>query len=176
MDELTGLPSIYSTPSFFNQVKNKHPSFGIIIFDIDGFNYSTYHYGYQETNKQLRQVANLIQKIVPQGTDVFRSDGDEFTVFLYQRDMATVVSIAMQLKDTINQNFSLLKPIQRSWCFPDKSSLSWQSHLSISCGIVFYPQHGKNFSDLRQIAFKAMYKGGKGLNRDGVFAIEELAE
>ena len=176
MDELTGLPTTCLKPSFFDQVKSKHPSFGIIIFDIDGFNYSTYHYGYQEADKQLRQVANLIQEIVPQGTDVFRSDGDEFTVFLYQRDMATVVSIAMQLKDTINQNFSLLNPIQRSWFFPDNSSLSWQSHLSISCGIVFYPQHGENFVDLRETAFKAMYQGGKGLNREGVMVIGELAE
>ena len=176
MDELTGLSTIHPKSNFFEQAKNKNENFGMILLDIDGFNHCTYHYGYQEADKQLRQIASLIRKVVPEEVDIFRSDGDEFTVFLYQKDMATVVSIAMQLKDTINQNFSLLEPIQRSWFFPDKSTLSWQSHLSISCGIVFYPQHGKNFADLRQTAFKAMYQIGKGHNQNGVLAIGELAE
>ena len=176
MDELTGLSTIHPKSNFFEQAKNKSENFGMILLDIDGFNYCTYHYGYQESDNQLKQIASIIQKIVPKGADIFRSDGDEFTVFLHETDMATVVSIAMQLKDSINQNFSLLEPIQKSWFFPDKSTLSWQSHLSISCGIVFYPQHGKNFADLRQTAFKAMYKGGKGLNRDGVLAIRELTK
>jgi hypothetical protein len=84
--------------------------------------------------------------------------------------------VAMQIKNTINQELADSPALTSSYLFPDRSHLSLQSPLAISCGIAFYPVHGKHFENLWQAADRAMYLAGKNLQPGGVLAVADMCD
>lgn len=135
-----------------SEVNHEH-TIGRFIFFND-------RYGHQEGDRKLKQLAHLIGQIVPNGASVFRSGGDEFVIFLIGRQMAEVVSVAIYVWNTINQQFLSLPALERSYYFPDKSRLKIEAPLAISCGVAFYPAHGISFASLCEAANNAMYQDG----------------
>jgi diguanylate cyclase (GGDEF)-like protein len=169
-DLLTGLPTHHLMSKYFDSLVDREEPFGIFLLDIDRFNLFNYYYGHLEGDKKLKQLAKIVCQTVPNNAKVFRSGGDEFTVFLTGVSMAKVVEVAMQVKDAMNQELSSFK-FKRDFWFPDKSSLAIELFLSVSCAVAFYPSHGENLNDLRKEVEKAMYSGDKGLNQGGVLVI-----
>ncbi len=88
--------------------------------------------------------------------------------------MAEVVSVAMRIQNTINQEFADFPALKNSYSFPDQSRLPLQSPFAASCGIAFYPLHGRSFADLWKTADLAMYLAGKNLRPGGVLAIADM--
>ncbi|WP_052128441.1 GGDEF domain-containing protein [Neosynechococcus sphagnicola] len=173
-DLLTGLPSLHLIPECIEQLTHEHDQLGLLLLDIDRFILFNVYYGHQAGDEKLKQIANLICQSVPKNAKVFRSGGDEFAVVLGGRPMAEVVSVAMQVWNTINLQLSSLPLLERCYFFLDKSYLKIPAPLTVSCGVIFYPAHGMNFAVLREVAEKAMYRGGKSLNPRGVLVVAEL--
>lgn len=172
-DLLTGLPSCSLIPKCFEQLASEHEQFGLLLLDVDGLIYFNDRYGFHEADEKLKQLANLICRLVPEDTKVFRCGGDEFVVFLGGRQMAEVVSIALEVWNKIRQEFSFLPSVERSYLLPDKSFLKIRAAFTVSCGIAFYPTHGIHFGALYQAAEKAMWQGGKHLH-GGVLTLAEF--
>ncbi|BAY12722.1 GGDEF domain-containing protein [Calothrix sp. NIES-2098] len=172
-DLLTGLPSSRLLPKYFEQLASEQEQFGFLLLDVDGLGYFNYHYGFQEADEKLKQLANLIARVIPEDAEVFRSGGDEFVVFLSKRQMAEVVSIAREVWNQIKQEFSSVPPLERFYLLPDKSFLTIQASFTVSCGIAFYPAHGTDLGALYIAAEKAMWRGGKHLH-GGVLTLAEF--
>ncbi len=86
------------------------------------------------------------------GIDVFRSGGDEFLIFVNDLKMAEVLSLAVKICKEVNEQFSHLPPLKRSFSMSDFSDLEVDFPLTISCGVAFYPEHGVDYPTLYQAA------------------------
>ncbi|MBD2120060.1 GGDEF domain-containing protein [Trichocoleus sp. FACHB-262] len=174
-DPLTGLPTLKLMQEHFAHLVGEQDQFGMLLLDIDGFILFNDRYGHQAGDNKLRQLAHLICQVTPKDASVFRSGGDEFVVFLGRRQMAEVASIGMKVCGMVRQHFSFVPPAERSYCFPDRSYLKIQAAFTVSCGIAFYPAHGKNFVALHEAASTAMWQGGKRLH-GGVLVVAEFKD
>jgi diguanylate cyclase (GGDEF)-like protein len=175
-DPLTGLPTRAQCLKCFEDLAGMKAPFGMILLDIDRFTLVNARDGHHVGDQKLKEIASLIAQSTPLDASVFRSGGDEFVVFLSGSRMAGVVSLAMQIKNTINQELADSPALTSSYLFPDRSHLSIQSPLAISCGIAFYPAHGKSFADLWQAADLAMYRAGKNLQSGGILAVADMGD
>ncbi|OUL20728.1 GGDEF domain-containing protein [Nostoc sp. 106C] len=172
-DLLTGLPSSRLIPTCFENLASEQEQFGLLLLDVDGLSYFNHHYGFQEADEKLKQLANVICRVIPEDAKVFRSGGDEFVVFLRRQQMAEVISIAREVWNKIRQEFSSVPSVERFYLLPDKSFLKIQASFTVSCGIAFYPAHGTNLGALYQAAEKAMWRDGKHLH-GSVLALAEF--
>ncbi len=175
-DPMTGLPTRAQCLKHFENLAGMEEPFGMILLDIDNFILINDRDGHHVGDQKLKEIASLIVQSAPPEAKVFRSGGDEFVVFLSGLRMAEVVSVAMQIKNAINQELADSPSLPSSYLFPDRSHLSLQLPLAISCGIVFYPLHGRYFEDLWQAADRAMYLAGKNLQIGGVLAISDMCD
>jgi diguanylate cyclase (GGDEF)-like protein len=175
-EPMTGLPTRAQCLKHFEDLAERQVPFGLILLDIDRFALVNARDGHHVGDQKLKEIASLIAQSTPPEAGVFRSGGDEFVVFLSGLRMAEVVSVAMQIKNTINQELADSPALTSSYLFPDRSHLSIQSPLAVSCGIAFYPAHGKHFEDLWQAADRAMYRAGKNLQPGGVLAVADMGD
>jgi diguanylate cyclase (GGDEF)-like protein len=175
-DPMTGLPSRNQYLKHFEDLAEMQAPFGMLLLDIDNFILINDRDGHHVGDRKLKEIASLIVQSTPPAAGVFRSGGDEFVVFLSGLRMAEVVSVAMQIKNTINKELVDFLALTSSYLFPDRSDLSIQSPLAVSCGIAFYPAHGECFEDLWQAADRAMYRAGKNLQSGGVLAVADMGD
>jgi diguanylate cyclase (GGDEF)-like protein len=160
-DELTGLKNRKLLQNCFDEYTGDSSRFGLILIDVDGFIYFNDVYGHVEGDEKLKQIAGLICQNVPNGVDVFRSGGDEFTILHKDLNMAEVVSLAIQIRNAVNQNFAHMPPLRRFAFMHDRSRLDVHYPLTVSCGVVFYPENGVNYEDLYTAAHEAITKPEK---------------
>jgi diguanylate cyclase (GGDEF)-like protein len=170
------LPNRNQCLKHFEELAERQAPFGLILFDIDRFTLVNARDGHHVGDQKLKEIASLIVQSTPPEAGIFRSGGDEFVVFLSGLRMAEVVSVAMQIKNTINQELADSPALMSAYLFPDRSQLSMQSSLAVSCGIAFYPFHGRLFEDLWQAADRAMYRAGKNLQSGGVLAVADMGD
>jgi diguanylate cyclase (GGDEF)-like protein len=173
-DPMTGLPTHSQCLKHFEYLAETQTPFGMILWDIDQFILINDRDGHQVGDQTLKEIARLMLDATPSEASIFRSGGDEFVIFLSGLRMAEVVSAAIQIKNTINQGLADRPALTSSYMFPDRSQLSMQSPLVISCGIAFYPFDGSTFADLWQAADRAMYLAGKNRQPGGVLAVADM--
>ncbi|PZO39615.1 MAG: GGDEF domain-containing protein [Pseudanabaena frigida] len=162
-DELTGLKNRKLLQNCFDEYTGDSSHFGLILIDVDGLIYFNDYYGHAEGDEKLKQIAELICQNVPSSVDVFRSGGDEFAILLNNLNMAEVISLAMQICKTVNQNFAHMPPLRRFYWMRDRSCLEVHYPLTVSCGVAFYPEDGINYKDLNKAVDEALFRAGKTL-------------
>ena len=54
----------------------------VIVIDLNGIQYINDTYGYQEGDKQIQALANILIKTQLDNTEIIRTDGNEFTVYM----------------------------------------------------------------------------------------------
>jgi diguanylate cyclase (GGDEF)-like protein len=173
-DPVTGLPTRSQCLKCFAHLAETQAQFGMVLLDIDRFQRINAQYGHHEGDQKLGEIASLIKLAAPKEAEIFRCGGDEFVILLNGLSMAEVVSVATQIKNIINHQFADLPALISSYMFPDRSHLSIQSPLSVSCGVAFYPVHGSSLEDLLKAADSTMYLAGKNLQPGGVLAVADL--
>lgn len=102
-----GLTGLYNRRYFdqvaqqqFELAKRHHLSLALAIMDIDFFKKFNDHYGHQQGDHALREVAKAAQKALRRGSDqLFRVGGEEFAVLL---SIDNVAELAPQM-EKINQ-------------------------------------------------------------------------
>jgi diguanylate cyclase (GGDEF)-like protein/PAS domain S-box-containing protein len=161
-DALTGLPNRF----MFEQEVSRHIIEGrhnlmIVYMDIDNFKNINDSIGHQAGDVFLKYFASAILEQVEGKAFVARLGGDEFAI-LYQSDS----------REKINKKVeSLLEHTNRIWSHDNRLF-----YISTSVGIVAYPEHGDNTSELLKNADIAMYASKReGRNRI-LFYKDELME
>jgi diguanylate cyclase len=175
-DPLTGLLRRHHCVEEFQVLSSRQALIGLVLLDIDGFNLFNAEYGHHEGDEKLKQVAASIRRAAPSDAGAFRVGGEEFVILLHDHSMAEIVMAACQIKEAANQVFSMVSKQRRSYCFPDRSHLELEALPSVSCGIAFYPHHGRSLALLIEAADRAMWLGGKRLCPGGVIAVAEFIE
>ena len=148
-DALTGL---YSRQAFFRvcgelfEKPNTLRHAALMMTDLDNLKTINDTYGHDWGDVYLRQTAHSLQQGSPSGTVVARLSGDEFLLLFYGypgreqlREKLEVLTRAMQ---------------QAVVVLPSGSDL----HISISGGVAWYPEDGRDIETLKKYADFAMYQ------------------
>jgi cyclic di-GMP phosphodiesterase Gmr len=153
-DELTGLPMRrvieHRTTSLFGR---DEPStrFALAFLDIDNFKHINDYYGHAAGDALLVEVAKRLGLDLRDSDMLSRISGDEFLLLL------NPIQNEQEVADYIHFTLQRLK----APFFIDGSEI----FASTSIGVSLYPDHGRNYEELRQNADIAMYRvksDGKG--------------
>lgn len=148
-DPLTGLPNRFMfEQEIARRIKEEDSAFTIAYMDIDNFKNINDSLGHQAGDVFLRYFVESIIKKVEDKTFVARLGGDEFAI-LFNSSCH---------EDIMEEVGKLLSYINRIWTYQNR-----QFYISMSVGVVIYPEHGKDTSDLLKNADIAMY----GAKREG---------
>ena len=131
---------------------------GVIVFGIDNFRTVNEVFNHNVGDVVLRQTAERFLENIPQGLSLYRLDGDEFGVIYPEADAEMLETLYIR----IQREFSAPR------IYGDKQYL-----ITISAGVVFYPQAAKDPLILHRYAKAALgtaKSGGK--NRINYFSKE----
>jgi diguanylate cyclase (GGDEF)-like protein len=141
-----GLTGIYNHRTFQERVRAEIArvdevggSFGLIMFDIDGFKKVNDTLGHQAGDRILQDVAETAAHIAG-GDAVYRYGGDEFVILMTGADDAELAGVAERLRAAIEAQFGST------------------SCLTISLGWTSYPDHTRNVEEIIYGADSAMYR------------------
>lgn len=145
-DSLTSLPNRTLLYDRLEQgiiaAKNENNSFSLILIDLNRFKVINDTLGHHFGDLLLQQVADRLSGVVKETDTVARLGGDEFALFLAAVTVEQTLEIVKQVIKVMEQPFIL-----------DDHVLS----ISLSQGIVFYPDHGDNVQNLMKKADISMY-------------------
>ncbi len=154
-DSLTGLPNKLSLYENTKALFNGKEKAALLYLDIDNFKYINDTLGHAVGDYLIMKVS---EKLVSLKCDVYRLSGDEFIVVL--RDIegrAEVEEFAANIISRFSEEFDIL---------------NIELHISVSLGIVIYPEHGTNLDQLLQYSDIAMYRA-KELGRKGYVVYDQ---
>ena len=148
-DALTGL---YSRQAFFRvcgELFEKPDTLrhaALMMTDLDNLKTINDTYGHDWGDVYLRQTAHSLQQGSPSGTVVARLSGDEFLLLFYGYPGRE------QLREKLE---ALTRAMQQAVVvLPSGSDL----HISISGGVAWYPEDGRDIETLKKYADFAMYQ------------------
>ena len=171
-DSLTGL---YSRQAFNRVCADlfAHPDrlrcAALLMMDLDNLKHINDTYGHDWGDQYIRQTGQCFAANTPKGTVCSRLSGDEFLLLFYGYDT----------QDAIRAELDKLSAALRASCstLPNGKTLN----ISISGGVAWYPEDGKDLKTLKKYADFAMYqvkqsrKGQVGDFDIGVYHREEYA-
>lgn len=114
-----------------------------LMMDMDKFKMINDIYGHARGDYVLRQMADVLEKCVPESSIICRNGGDEF--FLFVESMTGEVEIAMLAGRIIDELQEFL------------AKAEIKSAGTVSVGISIAPEDGRNFDELFRAADKALY-------------------
>lgn len=161
-DVLTGLLNRYQFEQQLQELLNKSVEFGVehafIYIDLDQFKVINDTCGHMAGDELLRQISNLIKSRVRKWDVVARLGGDEFGLQLLYCTQKQAISIAENLRESI-QNYRFL----------------WQGKsfsVSASIGLVSVTIKDKDAQNIMRKADLACYTA-KDQGRDRIYIFEE---
>lgn len=151
-DRLTNLPNRFMFEQEVSRyIDDMNNNFVIAYMDIDNFKNINDSIGHQAGDVFLVYFAQTIIKHVDDSAFVARLGGDEFAI-LYKYEAK---------EEIMEKVSSLLEQINKIWSYDNRLF-----YISTSVGIVMYPEHGDNTSELLKNADIAMYASKReGRNR-----------
>lgn len=157
-DTLTGLFNRAYFMDQMNQISNpgrRHSQTGVILFiDLDRFKIINDTHGHEAGDAILIAVADLLRKSLRLGDTIARLGGDEFAVIMRDIDIKDAQQKVARIVDGINS----LNVIYNGN----------KLQVTMSVGMIAYPQPGKDTAQLINSADLAMYKA-KELGRNRLF-------
>ena len=128
----------------------------LLMLDIDGFKYYNDTFGHRIGDKALKVISDIILNSVRSIDIVARYGGDEFMVILPETDKALAIHIAERLRTDVS------KIVLPTNSVPDAPPVA----ITLSIGMVCYPEHGGTAELLLEHVDKALYLAKKrGKNR-----------
>ena len=116
------------------------------MMDVDRFKYFNDTYGHLAGDQILIAFSKALQKTFPEDI-VSRIGGDEFLVYCSSYVEESV------LKKKLQYFYEIWQKAQEDFDFGET--------ISISVGIAYYPEHGKDYQTLFQHVDDAMYEAKK---------------
>jgi diguanylate cyclase (GGDEF)-like protein len=96
IDPTTGLPNQASLQEEIHCF-GRDAYISMLVLDIDHFNIYNGSLGYEEADKMLAKIANLLTKCLPIGSKIFRESSDEFAVILPKGCQESPIPAVQQL-------------------------------------------------------------------------------
>lgn len=157
-DSLTGLANRKQFTDRLGQMIEDpdNPAFTLLFIDIDEFKEVNDTYGHALGDKLLALVAKRFYSSIRKTDLLARLGGDEFTVILYDvKDNSIIEKIGNDILENIAKPFTVENQV---------------IHISVSIGIVKYPEDAVALDALLQHADEAMYSSKEqGKNRFSYF-------
>lgn len=143
-DHLTDLPNRLFLMEKTRSLMEKKKNFTIFYLNIDNLKLINTIYSHETGDMALKQVAERLRSIISDRCEIFRLNGDEFTI-VYEGGNPEV--FAEKITDLFEQPFAIEhgQPL----------------FISASVGISCYPDDASLFSDLVAHAETAMYEAKK---------------
>jgi diguanylate cyclase (GGDEF)-like protein/PAS domain S-box-containing protein len=152
-DRLTGLPNrvMFEKEIYRHINQNSNNSFMIAYIDIDNFKAINDSIGHQAGDIFLTYIAEGLKLEIKEPNIVARLGGDEFAILFIGNS-----------RDGMNELLKAVRTrISRTWSIDN-----YQFFISMSVGVVAYPQDGRDTTMLLKNADIAMYEAKKeGKNR-----------
>lgn len=154
-DALTGLANRHNMGKKLSAIllayKSARRSCALMMLDLDRFKAVNDTLGHPAGDELLKQVAQRLQRIVPENCDIGRLGGDEFQIILPDiDDRGRLGDIARKVIEMLSQPYS----IEGSRCI-----------IGTSVGIAIAPYDGIDSDELARSADLALYAakgGGRG--------------
>jgi len=162
IDFLTGLPSQFKALSDINSLviesKKASESFSIFLIGIDYFSSIQSTLGQAYTNNVLKKIAKYFNQKCKLNLNIYRMDCDKFLIVSKNtKSVNEARKVAIELISTIS-NFT-------------KDEIT--TNITVSSGLVQYPEHGENATKLINHVYLALYEAQKdSVSNIGVFLTE----
>ncbi|MCE9679539.1 EAL domain-containing protein [Shewanella sp. AS1] len=168
-DMLTNLPNRSSLMVTLGNLVKKDTHHTLMVLDLDNFKKINDSLGHQVGDELLIKVSRRIESTVPSHTSIYRLGGDEFAILIDNNpDIGSSAVIAHNVVEAFSSPFELT---------------SERVVVSVSIGIVLYPEDDQNEQALLRKADIAMYHaksaGGnryqfysESLNRNAIRQLE----
>jgi len=151
LSRIEGLTSLYLRRYFINRLNNEillatryNNLLSLIMIDIDFFKKVNDVYGHIVGDFVLKELADILVNQVKEQGLCARWGGEEFLVFVPYQSPKHVVNLAETIRTAVENHI---------FQYQDKTI-----RITISCGISFYPQEGKDLTTLIEEADKKLYK------------------
>ena len=168
-DDLTGLPnrSLFADRgrNAIAKADRKGTRLALLFLDLDNFKNINDSFGHRLGDELLREVAQRLRGCVREQDTVARVGGDEFVVMVEEVADYDVNLLTLRIEGALGQPYALE---------------GTNAGTSVSIGISFYPDDGRDLDTLLRHADSAMYKAKSlGRNNHQYFSAElkrEIAE
>ncbi len=151
MSRIDGLTGLYLRRYFMDRLEKEflratryNTKFSILMFDIDFFKKINDTYGHLAGDYLLKSIAEIFKNTVGQIGLISRWGGEEFLIFLPYHDKNMAVKLAEEIRETI---------ALEKFLYNEKVL-----HITISCGLSFFPDDDKEINKLIEIADNWLYK------------------
>ncbi|MDA8415497.1 MAG: bifunctional diguanylate cyclase/phosphodiesterase [Betaproteobacteria bacterium] len=136
--------------------------FSVLMIDLDDFKDVNDTYGHPCGDSVLKQVAEVIIHSMRKGDIATRIGGDEFAIILTETGKVGGVSVAEKLRLALRE---------MPFISPDGKAF----HITISIGIVTFPDDGEKVADLMTGVDVGLYRA-KQMGKDGIGTIHSPGE
>ena len=163
-DPLTG---VYNRRHFdemlkteFERANRYKKSFSVIVMDIDSFKQINDKYGHLYGDKVLINATEIFADVLRTVDSVYRYGGDEFGIILPETTKAEALEVAERLRSR----------------FAKKCKIKdGRIKLSLSIGLVSFPEEGRDEKSLVSAADRRMYHSkGEGGNIVTAYTVNEI--
>jgi len=155
-DGLTGLHHQAYFKAHLNQLVERlqgtGQGFAVVMLDLDHFKQFNDRCGHLAGDQALRQVAEILLKSIRQGDLAVRYGGEEFALILYRLNRPQAAMVTERIRKTIEV-----------FPFPGQEKLD-RGNLTISGGIVFYPEDCATSTELIRLADERLYRAKQARN------------
>lgn len=146
------------------RAKRYQRKLAFVIFDIDEFKIYNDSFGHQSGDQIIRQLGELILKVVRSIDVVCRYGGDEFCIIMPETDQEECLKFTERLRKSIQHH-----------PFVDEF-LQMEHHLTVSAGAAIYPQHAHTPEKLIYSADMALLNAkNSGKNKTLIYSGEEVS-
>lgn len=144
VDQLTGLFNRYR---FYTDIENNKSTSGAVIFiDVDDFKVYNDVFGHNFGNKVLVKISRVLEENFNEDIRIYRLGGDEFVIHCPSIDKILLDKKLIRLISNIRRPISI-----------DNKTI----YITLSIGVAFYPEHGRNADEILNSADMAMYTAKK---------------
>ncbi len=164
-DELTGLANRAMIQEHVENVLRANGGdehFALAFIDLDNFKHINDYYSHAIGDALLVKVAQRIADIVRESDMLARISGDEFVLLINPVDSDDhIYAMIDGLLEKLKQPFQIE---------------GFEMFTSASIGVSFYPEHGRNYEELRRNADSAMYRAKSGTKGAAAFYDLKMGE
>lgn len=144
-DALTGLPNRLSLYEKSKEVLiPENGNVALLFIDIDNFKYVNDTMGHAFGDQLIIKVGERLSSLLNPKDTIYRLSGDEFIIMMENiKDKEEINCFATLILNSFTEEFDIFNS---------------SHHISLSFGIVQYPEHGSNIEQLLKYADIAMYQ------------------
>jgi diguanylate cyclase (GGDEF)-like protein/PAS domain S-box-containing protein len=145
------------------RAQRKPTGLALLLLDVDYFKSFNDRFGHEAGDEVLQALAQVLERQTRASDVVCRLGGEEFVVLMPEAGGDAARERAEGLRRAVEQ-------------LSVRSRAEALGHISISCGVALYPEHGRDAQVLMSAADRALYRAKRsGRNRVEVYDANQPA-